>query len=122
MTAIAATLYPVANGDCQQVTWLAIPNANEGYALEMPASADRSVQIDGTFGAGGSVSIQGSNDGATFYTLNDAQGAALTFTSAGLKQIVEVTRYIKPVVTAGDGTTALNVSMLIRNVKTARGG
>ncbi|TGT35690.1 hypothetical protein [Mesorhizobium sp. M8A.F.Ca.ET.165.01.1.1] len=90
--------------------WLAIPNGNQGNAVSLNVYQDRTVQIGGTFGAGGSVSIQGSNDdGANWATLTDPLGNALTFTAAGLKPVTQLPHKIRPSVTAGDGTTSINV-------------
>ena len=75
---------------------------------------DRSVQVSGTFGAGGTVVIEGSNNGTNWITLTDQLGTALSFTGADIAPIMEVTRYIRPRVTAGDGTTAIVVTMLLR--------
>jgi len=95
--------------------WSPLANGDRGSSLEFANYQDRSVQITGTFGAGGSVSIRGSNDGGTTWaTLTDPLGNALTFTSTGLKQITELPEYIAPFVTAGDGTTALTVDLLAR--------
>lgn len=90
--------------------WLAIPNGNQGNAIKLNLFQDRTVQVTGTFGTGGSVTIQGSNDGGTTWTsLTDPLGNALTFGAAGLKQITELPYEIRPSVTAGDGSTAINV-------------
>lgn len=95
--------------------WTPLANGDRGNSLANADYQDRSVQITGTFGAGGSVSIRGSNDGGTTWvTLTDPLGNALTFTAAGLKQITELTAEIAPFVTAGDGTTALTVDLLAR--------
>lgn len=99
-----------------QTKWLAVPNGNQGSAEAVGAYPDKSVQVEGTFGTGGSVTIQGSNDGGTTWeTLHDPLGAALTFTAAGLKQVLEGVDQIRPTVTAGDGTTSLNISMVARS-------
>lgn len=90
-------------------TWTPLANGDTGSPESPGRLSDRSVQIKGTFGAGGSVTIQGSNDNVTWQTLRDPAGLALTFTSADLKQILENTNYVRPNVTAGDGTTALTV-------------
>lgn len=75
--------------------------------------SDKTVQVTGTFGAGGSVQIEGSNDGgATWHVLNDPQGTALVFTAAKTEAILENTQLIRPNVTAGDGTTLLNVLLI----------
>jgi hypothetical protein len=81
----------------------------------MPAANDRSVQVTGTFGSGGTLLIEGSNDGGvTWGTLNDPQGSALSFTSSKIEAIQELTAMIRPRVSAGDGTTALAVYVLVR--------
>ena len=85
-----------------------------GAALEMPGYADRSVQITGTFGASGTCVIEGSNDGTNYVTLNNLQGSALSLTSATVKGVAEITRYIRPRITNGDGTTSLTVTILAR--------
>lgn len=101
-------------GTVKLVTWTDLLNGDTGSAAQWCDFADRCVQVTGTFGAGGSVSIQGSNDGITFSILSDPQGNALTFTSTKLEQALEIPRYVIPVVTAGDGTTNLTVTILMR--------
>ena len=96
--------------DTTRIKWEAIPNGNVGDGVELGSYSDRTVQVVGTFGSGGSVSIQGSNDGGTTWaTLTDQAGSALTFTSTGLRQILQLPHMIRPNVTAGDGTTSLTV-------------
>lgn len=78
------------------------------------AWSDRSVQVSGTFGTGGTCVIEGSNDGVTWFTLSSPANSTLSFTQAGLKQIVEACRHVRPRITAGDGTTAIAVSLFMR--------
>ena len=85
-----------------------------GVAQEMPGSADRSVQVSGTFGTGGNLRIEGSNDGITYAVLTDPQGNALDFTTAKIETVMEIVRFIRPRITAGDGTTSLTCTMLMR--------
>lgn len=92
-------------------TWV-MGDADQGTAIEMTDFADRSVQVEGTFGAA-TVVIQGSNDGTNWQTLRDPQGVALSFTTAGLKQVLETTRFIRPSSSGGTGTAA-TVTMLMR--------
>jgi hypothetical protein len=91
-----------------------VPNGETGDPLPFTKYADRSVQVSGTFGAGGTVVVQGSNNGTNYHTLTDPQGNALSFTAAGLEQITEVVKFIRPSVTAGDGTTSLTVTIAAR--------
>jgi len=98
------------------MTWtpMTFSGTDVGISIEMPGSSDRSVQVTGTFGTGGSVRIEGSNDGTNYAVLTDPQGNALDITTAKIESIMELTRYIRPRVTAGDGTTSLTISMLVK--------
>lgn len=75
--------------------------------------ADRSVQITGTFGAG-TLKMQGANDLTNYVSLTDPQGNAIEKTAATLEQIMEVTLGVKPVVTGGDGTTDIDITLIAR--------
>ena len=57
--------------------------------------------------------MEGSNDGTNFRVLNDPQGNATNVATAKIVQITEVTLQTEPVVTAGDGTTNLTVTLVI---------
>jgi hypothetical protein len=100
------------------VSWTPLTTTNaDGQPLEMPGSAARSVQVLGTFGAGGTVLIEGSNEATpvNWHTLNDPSSTALSFqTPARTEAVLEVTRWIRPRVSAGDGTTSMTVHMLVR--------
>lgn len=75
-----------------------------GTSVDMQAYPDRSVQVLGSFGAGGEITIQGSNDGGTTWaTLTDPQGNALVFTAAKIEAITEMVHKIRPVASAGTG-------------------
>ena len=98
---------PNINFNTRGIKWVGLLNGDTGDAVEMAAWPDRSVQVHGTFGTGGSITFQGSNDGTNWFALTDPQGNAITKTAAGLEAVTELTRYIRPSVTAGDGTTDL---------------
>lgn len=78
-------------------------NADEGNPCNLIDFADRSVQVQGTFGAA-TVVIEGSNDGVNYHTLRDPQGVTLSFTQAGLKQVLESCLYIRAKSSGGTGT------------------
>lgn len=104
------------NPNVIKVFWETLTSTNTaGAAVKYPDYTIRSVQVTGTFGASGSVSMQGSNDnGTTYATLNtDNASAAMTYTAAGIKKLSEITQLIKPVVTISDGTTDLDVTMIL---------
>lgn len=94
--------------------WPALANGDTGLPIEIPGLANRSVQVTGTFGAGGSITMQGSNDGSNWATLTDGDGNNITITAAKIENIYEFTRYVRPSVTAGDGTTALTITLVGR--------
>lgn len=89
----------------------ALANAETGNASEASRFSDRSVQFNGTYGSGGSVLLEGSNNGVNFFPLHDYQGNAIVSTAASLSPIAESVRYIRPRCTAGDGTTAVVVTI-----------
>lgn len=86
---------------------------DEILPVELPAHADRSVQLLGTFG-GSTVVVEGSNvdqpvttTASDWTTLSDPQGNALSFTAAGIKQVLEVTKWIRVRVSAGTSTSVI---------------
>lgn len=91
------------------VTWTEIGQSDTASPVQLGAWADRSVQVTGNFAGSASLTIEGSNDGTTYAVLTDPQGDSLTFTAAGLKGIVEIPRYIKPVLASGNGSTDIDV-------------
>lgn len=88
-----------------QVTGLL--NGDTSSANLQSNSGDRTVQVTGTFGAGGTVIVEGSLDGTNWYQLKDTSGTLISFTAAGLKSVLEYTTHLRFRVTAGDGTTNL---------------
>lgn len=104
-------------GQAWIASWPLMLNGDVGETVDLANYADRSIQVEGTFGAGGSCAIEGTNDTANFRTLNDPQGTALAITAAGIKSVTEVSRQMRPHVTAGDGTTSLTVTAFLRRTK-----
>lgn len=92
-------------GAAATFTWEDLSEADVAEAVTFEDFADRSAQVSGLAG-GNAVSIQGSNDGDTWYELSDPQGNGLLFLADGLKQIVEMTKFIRPEVLAGAGVLA----------------
>lgn len=98
--------------------WPAMANGDVGAAIDkFGGFADKSMQVDGTFGAGGTVIAEGSNDGVNFHTLNDPQGNPISITAAGIKTILESVLHVRPRVTGGDGTTSLAITMFARKTQ-----
>lgn len=94
--------------------WAALANGDDGDALSCAQYTEKSAQVVGTFGVGGAVQIEGSNNGTDWSVLTDPQGNALTFTGAKIEMVAEATMYIRPRVTAGDGTTSLTCILMVK--------
>lgn len=97
-----------------RVTWSGLLNGDVGDDVDLSRFPDKTVQVAGTFGAGGTLVIEGGNDGTNRTTLNDSRGettGALSFTGADVRTVLENTSNIRPSVTAGDGTTSLAVTI-----------
>lgn len=93
--------------------WDNITPADTCSPVQSAQYTDKSVQVFGTFGVGGAVVIQGSNDGINWATLTDPQGNPLSFTSAKIEMVSEATLMVRPAV-SGDGTTSLTVLLLAK--------
>lgn len=136
VTPVIASVIGHGDIDGFQVTWGPMQNGDVGIgvgntigtgqgAISVAGGgfyagfADKSIQVEGTFGAGGSVALEGTNDGNTghFRALTDPQGNTVAMTSAGIKALTEAVIWVRPHVTAGDGTTSLTVTMFFRKTQ-----
>lgn len=102
--------------DVEVFIWSGLAAGDDGQPLPFPGAADRSVQVEGTFG-GATVTIEGALDpAASFRTLTDAGHVSLSFTSVPttLKDVLQACTNIRPKVTGGDGTTNITVYLLAR--------
>jgi len=115
---ITPTLTYGNDGSTIKVVWetltytqlVAEESGDVGSPCPFPEWADRSIQVIGTFGSGGNVAIEGSCDGGTTWAvLNDPSSTALNVTTAKIEGVLENPLLIRPHVTAGDGTTDLDV-------------
>jgi hypothetical protein len=119
MATVPLTNLPLNGGkqECRILTWEALTTANnDGEAFPAAAYPDKSVQVQGTFGAAATIAIQGCNEEVpvNWYTLTDPQGNSLTFTAAKIEAILENTRWIRPaLVSGGDGSTDIDIIMMI---------
>lgn len=115
MAVVAFTSVRVGPG-LTRITWTPLVNGDTGAPYHDFDSQEKAVQVFGTFGAGGTVSIQSTLEAtATNYAIiNDVQGNALTITAARIEAVQEPSGQIRPNVTAGDGTTSLTVILHTR--------
>ncbi len=85
-----------------------LANGDQSVAIEAGAVlVTKSWNVAGTFGAGGSIQLEESNDGTNWFINGTAKtsNAYVDFSSAS--------RFFRFNVTAGDGTTSLIVSLFI---------
>lgn len=135
MANITPTVFPVigdGNADGYQVTWGPMANGDVGIGVGNTVNqqtaggggffagyADKSIQVEGTFGAGGSVTLEGTNDCnvAHFRPLTDPGGNTIAMSATGIKALTEAVIWVRPHVAAGDGTTALTVTVFFRKTQ-----
>lgn len=121
MSVVNPTITNNGDGSLKKFVFAAMANGDTGAPIPFAEWADRSVQVSGTFGVGGTVVWEGSNDGgATWATLTDPQGNSISKTAASIEAVLEITELARPNVTAGDGSTAINVSVLCRRQNNMR--
>lgn len=112
---------PRSSSSMKIFRWANLKNGDTGAPLFWQPYFHKSVHVKGTFGAGGSLQMEGSNDvEATpeWVALRDPRGGAhkLLFTAsagADIKEIAEQTFVLRPNVLGGDSTTDLTVTLLI---------
>ena len=93
-----------------QADWTGLANAETGLATQLAKWPTKAAHATGTFGVGGAVAIEGSNNGTDFFALRDSMGVAISLTAAApIKDVLENPRHIRARVTAGDGTTNIRV-------------
>jgi hypothetical protein len=114
---------PTGGIDAVIIKWSSIGDSDTCTPVQRPDLADRSFQVEGTFG-GATMALQGSNDSTTgsdghFETLTNPVGTAATQSSAGVMQITEATRWIMPKTSGGSGSS-LTVTVCAR--RSMRGG
>lgn len=98
------------------ISWTGLLNGDNGEAIEMPGSHIRSIHFTGTFSVGGTIVLEGSNDGVTFVTLTDPQANNISKTAEAIEQVQELTRYVRPRVTGGDGSTNLKAYLMVKRI------
>lgn len=121
---IITELPRAGEGAAIKVVWTDVTTGDTGAPVEVFGYNDRSVQVEGTF-SGATCTIQGSLDAVltgsavsvagNYEALRDPSSTSLTFTTAGLKGVLEMVRTIRPSVAAGAGT--LTVTMLCARTK-----
>ena len=117
--AVTTTTSNLESGDIRIVSFAMTAASDVSPVIESAQWADRSVQIAGTYGTS-TVTIEGSNDGTNYATLNDAQGNALSAINADkIEQMLEVTRYLRAKIVGGT-SCSLAITFLLRRAQQLR--
>lgn len=114
MTTKAQSRIESGNQKTLIVKWTGMQNGDDGDPLRFSQYADKSVQVVGTFGVGGSLRVEGSIDGTNYAALTDPQGNALDITSAKIEAVTELVQFVRPRITGGDGTTLLDITLIAK--------
>lgn len=93
------------------ITWagLTFASTDSGDPISLSEFSDKTFQVFGTLGAGGALLIEGSNDGTNWVPLSNRQGTSMSFTTLAMNTSQDRPVWVRPRVTAGDGTTSLTV-------------
>lgn len=103
-------------GATKCVTWTGLLNGDTGAPIQLSEWSEKTFQTFGTFGAGGTVVIEGSNEATNptnWSPISNRQGTT-PFAMSSTTQIntsQDRPIWIRPRVSAGDGTTSLTVAM-----------
>lgn len=93
-------------------TWTGLlqSSSDVGTAAGVPRCDILTFQLAGTLGTGGAVTLQGSQDNSTWGTLHTFGGADAVVDAIGeFVAVVEAPLYVRPSVTAGNGSTNLQI-------------
>lgn len=108
------------NGDdsVRWYTYAGLDNGDDGSPIYCNGYKPATVQVNATFGTGGSINFEQSNIDAPsadgdYFIATDRAGNALTFTAAGGDGVDSDAKWIRPHVTAGDGSTDLTAVIMM---------
>jgi hypothetical protein len=105
------------------LTWSPMRNGDIGitpsqYQPLFCGYRDRSLQVEGTAGAGFNLAWEGSNDGVNYHALKDPFNEVLNLATVGvIAEILEACVFYRPHVTSGDGTTSVAVTAFYGKTK-----
>lgn len=112
---------PITFGDNGVVNisqWTPVLAGDDCEPIHAPGANERSIHVSGVFGAVGKITILGTNEELDetpdWQVLTDPHGVPLEFTTGGLKNVGQITQYLKPAVSGGDGTTSLKITAVAK--------
>lgn len=76
---------------------------------------DMMLQVTGTFSGSAVVGLEGSVDGVAYAPLLDMDGQAISLGAAGIVSVRPGAYYVRPTLTAGDGSADVLIKLLVRH-------
>jgi hypothetical protein len=113
------------DGALRHITWTGLLNGDSGDWVSVAEWSGKTFHVFGTFGAGGTILIEGSNDinaPSNAAGVSNWQGTALSATAASLLTARDMPLWVRPRVSAGDGTTTLSCLLLAHRQDVAMEG
>jgi hypothetical protein len=106
---------PVAYENRPQDWQWSLAQGDTANPIAISNQGDMTIQVSGTFGGAG-ITLQGSNEPAATngIALHDIDGNAINLTAAGVLQVKEKTLFLWPVISGGNGTTNLTITIFGR--------
>jgi len=107
------------DGSVMQIVWNLTNVDTEGAPVRWCQYADRSIQLSGVWN-GATVVLQGSNDGTAWFTLSDPQANPISASVNTLEQVLEMTQFVRPLLTNGGAATVLAANLVVRRANPMR--
>lgn len=85
-------------------TWASLAGTETGQSVSISRWPIKTIQASGTFTT---ITPQGSNDGVTWFPLNDPQGVDIAFAAVGMAAIQENPVYIRVLAVGAAGCTVI---------------
>lgn len=105
----------VGNGVIHSFSWAGLGQGDDGQAVEINGNVvDFVVQATGDFSGGATLGFQGSNDALNWGALAGQDGAAIALGANELEGAATIPAVTRPVVNSGDGSTDIDVVLVIR--------
>ena len=100
------------DGSVKKIVWSTlIQGSEDGSKFSFVEWSGLTVQVSGTWD-GATCTMQGSNDAATWFTLTDSNGVALSGIADYGSDIEESYLYVRPLVSSAGGSTDLDVTLI----------
>lgn len=117
MAAVKAVAIFGHRNDVIAYEWTGLTENDTAGYVEVPQQADKTMQVDGNFGSGGDVRVEGSlaPNADKWGQLKDAQGNAISFLTGNdedVETLLQNTMFIRPAVVGGT-SVSVNVRILM---------